>query len=428
MATNNYNPNTSNYGTNVNPVTGQSTPGVTYNAPDAQNPYGSYTTGSGSSTLPSNQGNSTPPVIPVGVATGNVPPLPLPNTPQSQEATNLYSSAASYLSGAGNPLAALDQTAQQIQDLPTLLSQQFGIEAKQAKANEAQKKLDLFNEQFRIAEERTRTNPAIGMDIANARLAEQERKRAFGAGTLAIEAAAANNDLKGAKELMNQQMELTLEPLKMRMEFFKDLYKQTEDRKFQKQMRDEERAYQAERERLQNENDLKLSAFGVMSPKQAAAFVKDTTAQKASARAGVIQAVQAYNDLLTKYKGPGGLDFNRLTRAEKAELQSALNTTVGSAINVAQGQGAMGDQEAKRILGELEPSRWTRTKVFNAAASGVINAQRDLLRNDLNFLNVSYPGVYNMPNFLAALPDSDFFNSSSQGGAMVPVANYYSGI
>lgn len=41
MAT--YNPNTTNYGTNINPVTGQATPGVVFNAPDAQNPYGSYT-------------------------------------------------------------------------------------------------------------------------------------------------------------------------------------------------------------------------------------------------------------------------------------------------------------------------------------------------------------------------------------------------
>ena len=60
---------------------------------------------------------------------------------------------------------------------------------------------------------------------------------------------------------MNEQVQMELEPMKMRYQFFKDLYDRTEDQKFQRAMKAEERAYQSAREDKQLLNDIKMQAF-----------------------------------------------------------------------------------------------------------------------------------------------------------------------
>lgn len=368
-----------------------------------------------------------PKVIPAGVALGNVKPIDLPNKPVSTAPSTASNNANAYMSSLTG-VKGIDNANKAIYDLMSSSLNNPELATKLSKANELKAKADLYNEEYRKKAEEARVNPMLGAETLNSRLGALERERAFTAGTLAIEAAAANQDYTSLKSLLNDQMQIELEPLKFNRDFASDMYKRTQDQAFQRQMKAEDRAYEAKKAQLELANNLKLSTMGIMSPKKAEAFVKDTTAKQASARAGVIAAVESYNNLLTQYKGPSNtIDFNRLTNKEKAELKTALNTTVGSAINVAQGQGAMGDAEAKRILGDLEPSRWTRTSVFNSAAQGVIGAQRDLLKNDLKFLEVEYPGVSNISQFSSALGDEAFF-SNTGSGLMVAPENYYNGI
>jgi hypothetical protein len=216
-----------------------------------------------------NQAQGTPAIqgngavsIPSDVATGNVQPTPLPNQPTPAAPADVYSSANAYLNTLPQTgVAGLDQTLSAMQNRPGQLAQQYDISNKLTTSNAAKAKLDTFNEQYRVEEERVRTNGALGAEVANARINELERKRAFTAGTYAIESAAANADYQGALSLMNQQAALELEPLKMRYDFFKDMYNRTEDQKFQKEMKRADQEYQTQRDDKALLNDIKLQAF-----------------------------------------------------------------------------------------------------------------------------------------------------------------------
>jgi len=200
--------------------------------------------------------------IPSQVATGNVQPTQLPNQPTPSAPGDVYSSASAYLSSLPKTgVAGLDETLNASQTRPGELAKQYDVSNKLTVSNAAKAKLDTFNEQYRVEEERVRTNGALGAEIANARINELERKRAFTAGTYAIEAAAANADYQGALSLMNQQAALELEPLKMRYDFFKDRYNRTEDQRFQVAMKASDRAYQTARDEADTLNQFKLQAL-----------------------------------------------------------------------------------------------------------------------------------------------------------------------
>lgn len=201
-------------------------------------------------------------VIPVDVALGGVKPMDLPNKPESTAPSNAFASSQAYLSTIPKTgVAGLDSITDAMVQRPGQLAEQYGISDKQTIANERAKKLELFNEEYRRRAEEARTNPQLGAETLQSRLGALERERAFTAGTLAIEAAFANQDYTNAKALMNQQIEIELEPLKMRYKFFEDMYNRTEDQKFQRAMKAEDRAYQAAREDLGMINDIKMQAY-----------------------------------------------------------------------------------------------------------------------------------------------------------------------
>lgn len=200
--------------------------------------------------------------IPAGVATGTTQQLNLPNKPQPQEPANVYSNASAYVSALPKTgVAGLDQTIQAMTDRPGQLAREYDIANKQSLMNEAKFKLDSFNEQYRVQQERIRTEGGRSLEQINSEVNAIERTRAFTAGTLAIEAAYRTGDFQGAKELMNQQVALELEPMKMKYQFFKDMYERTEDQKFQRAMKAEDRAYQTARENSKMLNDLKLEGL-----------------------------------------------------------------------------------------------------------------------------------------------------------------------
>lgn len=378
-----------------------------------------------------NQGSNTAtPVIPAQNVGSGTQPVPLPNQPQSQEQSNVYASASSYLANLPKTgVAGLDQISQAMIDIPGQLAQEYDIANKQNLATQTENALNAFNEEYRVKAEQLRVDNTRTAASKQTSIEELERNRAFKAGSLAIEAAFRAKDFQGAKELMNQQAALELEPLKMRYKFFEDMYNRTEDQKFKRQMVAEERAYEEQKALKQAEIDLKMAGAGILSPEKQKQFISDSTAKQAASRVGVINAINEYYKKVEQYKGKGGvLDFNRLTKTEKADLKTALNTTIGSAINVAQGQGAMGNEEAERIMGQLDPSRWTRTKVFESAARGITDSQATLLRSNLDFLETYYPGVKNMTMFSDFMSDDEFFNNASTAPSTVDVTTYFGGV
>ena len=153
------------------------------------------------SSLMGNQGNQTAtptPTIPGTVATGTTTPMDLPNRPTPQEPGNVYSNASAYISSLPKTgVAGLDQTLQAMAERPGQLAQQYDIANKQSLMNEAKNKLDAFNEQYRVQQERIRTEGGKTLEQINSEVNAIERTRAFTAGTLAIEAAYRTGDYQG---------------------------------------------------------------------------------------------------------------------------------------------------------------------------------------------------------------------------------------
>ena len=214
------------------------------------------------SSLMSNQGNQTAvpnTTIPAPVAVGTTTPVNLPNRPTPQEPSNLYTQAAAIIASLPKTgVAGIDQANQALAQLPGQLYEQQGIGAKQTAANEAQTALKLFEEETRQKLERERTNAQLGAETLASRSYAIEKDRAFMAGTLAIKAAAANQDFETAMSVMKTMSDMITEPLRQTRDFFKEMYMKTEDQKFQRAMRAEDRAYQAKRDELNNLNEFKI--------------------------------------------------------------------------------------------------------------------------------------------------------------------------
>lgn len=222
------------------------------------------------SSLMSNQGNQTAvpnTTIPAPVAVGTTTPVNLPNRPTPQEPSNLYTQAAAIIASLPKTgVAGIDQANQALAQLPGQLYEQQGIGAKQTAANEAQTALKLFEEETRQKLERERTNAQLGAETLASRSYAIEKDRAFMAGTLAIKAAAANQDFETAMSVMKTMSDMITEPLRQTRDFFKEMYMKTEDQKFQRAMRAEDRAYQAAREDAKILNDAKAELMRSGAP------------------------------------------------------------------------------------------------------------------------------------------------------------------
>lgn len=215
--------------------------------------------------LMSNQGNQTAvpnTTIPAQVAVGTTTPVNLPNRPTPQEPSNLYTQAASIIANLPKTgVAGIDQANQALAQLPGQLYEQQGIGAKQTAASEAQTALKLFEEETRQRLERERTNAQLGAETLASRSYAIEKDRAFMAGTLAIKAAAANQDFETAMSVMKTMNEMIAEPLRQNAQFFKEMYIKTEDQRFQRAMKSSDQAFQREMKLLDVSSTMKTEAM-----------------------------------------------------------------------------------------------------------------------------------------------------------------------
>jgi len=220
-----------------------------------------------------------PPVISAGVGLGSVKQIDLPNTQTGTGASTLSGASAGYLAmpalngvqnigkqlSQANQVAtqnanqgAVDYTTQftnllnQMQNRPGELEQQYGIQKLSADALGAKANYDSVELAYRRQKEATMTDGALSADQKQARIGEIERKEASQKADIAIDYNLKAGLLSNAKELMQKQLSLELEPLKMKADFYKDnrdrfdkILDKTEMRQYDYVQKQEERKYQA---------------------------------------------------------------------------------------------------------------------------------------------------------------------------------------
>lgn len=238
---------------------------------------------------------SQPPVIPAGVGLGNVQPTNLPNTQTGNMAQQLSGTTAGYmampaLDGGKNFGSQLNQANQvananaqnsqqdyqsqvlglinQMQNRPGELEQQYGIQQLSADALKAKANYDSVELGYRRQKEATMTDGAISADQKQARIGEIERKEASQKADIAIDYNLKAGLLSNAKELMQKQIALELEPMKLKVDYYKDnrdrfdkILDKTEMRQYDYIQKKEERAYQAAQKAGDQLNNLKMEAL-----------------------------------------------------------------------------------------------------------------------------------------------------------------------
>ena len=236
-----------------------------------------------------------PPVIPAGVGLGSVPTQTLPGIPTGTGASGLSGSAAGYLAmpalqgtqNFGSQLTSANNVANQnaqqgqqdyqsqvlglinqMQNRPGELEQQYGIQQLSADALKAKANYDSVELAYRRQKEAAQVDGSISREQKAATIGEIERKEASQKADIAIDYNLKAGLLSNAKELMQKQIALELEPMKLKVDYYKDnrdrfdkILDKTEMRQYDYVQKKEERAYQAAQKAGDRLNDLKMEAL-----------------------------------------------------------------------------------------------------------------------------------------------------------------------
>lgn len=393
--------------------------------------------------IPTNQ----PPVIPINVATGTTQPLQLPPQPTSTAALNATAQSQGYvnmpaitnfnqLGSAVNAANQNFQTAQQdyiksagsVADLLTnlrpQLEQQYNIEQLTKDRTEAQGKMAALEDRYRIERETQLTNPNLTADMKQARLGEIARKEAFEKSGVAIDLALKENRLKDAKDLIDRQYEIQLEPLKFRMEFYqnlkndyKDVFNQSQNRLLDNLARKEERAYQSAQknsdmikefafqaakdgnfqlssdilnsknlsEALQKAALAKASQTGI-DPKIAKDIAESKVGQKVNSSINFKNALSDYKKLYKEY-----YDAGNLKSVEAISKLNSVSEALKTQYALANGQGAISDGDRASYNKIISSGVFLPNIVLKQLDALSSNVQ-STINNDIKFLDAGYQG------------------------------------
>jgi len=385
---------------------------------------------------PGNIPVQTIPAIPADVALGNVKPIELPNKPISTAPSNATTNANSYISNLTG-VKGIDTANSAIYNLMSSTLNNPELANKLSKANELKTKADLYNEEYRKKAEEARVNPMLGAETLNSRLGALERERAFTAGTLAIEAAAANQDYTSLKSLLNDQMQIELEPLKFNRDFASDMYKRTQDQAFQRQMKAEDRAYEAKKAQLELENEAKL--YGMTGKLPALPTGQPDIAKKialtlklskkdvpgAEAALGVINSLQkiATENQDGKFIGLAPIRLAGNLRGSESRSKLVANRSDIEAINLKVQQWASGaslTNEQTKQVAKLVPDK--NDSDFKVREK--INNLTDFMQNQLQ-ATLATKGVYYQPETIDWFADPvDSYVDNSIKKATDPYEDY----
>lgn len=350
--------------------------------------------------IPTNTPAPTPaPVIPVGVVTSPQNQMPLPTMPTSTTAGTLGATAGQFLTqpvvNTSADLAEANQVAQQNADLasgnyeeqvlglinnltnrPGELAQQYNIQQLGADQQTAKAKYDAIQLEYRRQKEAETVNPALSAEQKNARLSEIGRKESSQLADIAIDYSLKAGLFTQAKTLMDEQIKNELEPLKMKVEYYKtlkddysDVLNKTQTAQLNNIIRQEDRVYQEKQDKLKFQQQLQLKAIDLSNDLQKLGVEKGLTYDQ-------IKGIKSYADLakvtstaINSTKGAGNiLMIENIKDAVKSGggLQSSVGTGIFSRFkpfSVGKSQSFIGN--IGQIAGQL-----TLTTLQDAKAKG----------------------------------------------------------
>lgn len=379
-----------------------------------------------------------PPVIPAATALGNTQPTQLPQTPQGTSATELSGASAGYLTmptiNSLNQLGAATQTANQnaqtaqndymsqftgllnqMQNRPGELEQQYQIQKLSQDAMKAKANYDSVELAYRRKKESAMNDASLTSDQKSAVISDVERKEASQKADIAIDYNLKAGLLSNAKELMDKQLQLELEPMKLKVDFYKDnrdrfdkILDKTEMRQYDYIQKKEERAYQAAKESANRIASLQMKAVEngvswdqakniksigdyaklgidvstVLNPK-----VLTTPDYKTiSALSPAVKAIQDYKDAVAKYGS-----YEKLNAEGSGILKSAYGDAIAAWKTLA-GLGALSGADFGLAENTIPaPALLTRNKKVDAQLSGALNRATTQASGLVSNLKLAYP-------------------------------------
>jgi len=474
----NYNPNPNNFGTSVNPVTGQNTPGVTFNAPNAQNPYGSYSQNTPVNpvistnvlnqngqmpTLPQQQQPTQPQSFTANIQTPQVtgvqpqttqttqPQNPQPQTMQVQPLNTQFGDnkgVYNRIQGLYNQLTGKGQRQQ-------ALEQQAGIPQISKEVQEISNELTTKKSAFDAEANRISGN-AMTQEGLIGRTARLRREEAIELGGLSALLQAKQGNLESAKSEIDRTLKFEFEPIETQITALKDFYTMN-----QNDLSESQKIYlQARIARDQKATDLfydiKKSAYtdalesgnkdliaaiskakstdevgeavltykakGTGVPKDVAEKIgKDATAIKTNANIGFVKSLTEYRNAYKKYADAGNL----ISAAAQTEL-GTLRGNLEQAYSVANGQGAIqaGDRDSySKIIAGGVTFPQLRIKQMNTLANSTLGT----VNNNISFLNSSYGG-YATPFFSNQLTQAQQAIASQNPNSSLSGSNLFKSV
>ena len=384
----------------------------------------------------------TPPVIPAGVGLGSVPTPSLPNTPTGTGATQLSGSSAGYMAmpalqgtqNFGSQLSSANQVANQnaqqgqqdyqsqvlglinqMQNRPGELERQYNIQKLSEDALTAKANYDSVELAYRRQKEAVMTDGSISAEQKQARIGEIERKEASQKADIAIDYNLKAGLLSNAKELMQKQIALELEPMKLKVDYYKDnrdrfdkILDKTEMRQYDYIQKKEERAYQAaqkaadriaslqmkavengvswdQAKNIKSIGDyakLNISASTLLNPK----ILSTPDYKTISALSPAITAINEYKKAVEKYGS-----YEKLNAEGSGILKSAYGDAIAAWKTLA-GLGALSGADFGLAENTIpEPALLSRNKKVNAQLLGAINRATKQSSQIVSNLKLAYP-------------------------------------
>lgn len=379
-----------------------------------------------------------PPVIPASTALGNTQPTQLPQAPQGTSATELSGASAGYLTmptinnlnQLGSATQAANQNAQtaqndymsqftgllnQMQNRPGELEKQYQIQQLSQDAMKAKANYDSVELAYRRKKESAMNDASLTSDQKSAVISDVERKEASQKADIAIDYNLKAGLLSNAKELMDKQLQLELEPMKLKVDFYKDnrdrfdkILDKTEMRQYDYIQKKEERAYQAAKESANRIASLQMKAVEngvswdqakniksigdyaklgidvstVLNPK-----VLTTPDYKTiSALSPAVKAIQDYKDAVAKYGS-----YEKLNAEGSGILKSAYGDAIAAWKTLA-GLGALSGADFGLAENTIPaPALLTRNKKVDAQLSGALNRATTQASGLVSNLKLAYP-------------------------------------
>lgn len=352
-----------------------------------------------------------PPVIPAGVGLGSIPTPTLPTVPKDTGASGLSGASAGYMAmpalqgtqNFGSQLSSANNVANQnaqqgqqdyqsqvlglinqMQNRPGELEQQYGIQQLSADALKAKANYDSVELAYRRQKEALQVDGAISREQKAANFAEIDRKEASQKADIAIDYNLKAGLLSNAKELMQKQIALELEPMKLKVDYYKDnrdrfdkILDKTEMRQYDYVQKKEERAFQAAQKAADRKASLIEKAIdkGIYT-----SDMKGMSYDQLINKLGTVDAVAA---ITPKLKGGKPDIANELANTLKIAKTDSVQAAKGLAvINTIQKMATLspdgnfvGTAPFTNVFGRLRGKESSQERVNNRADIATLKSQ-----------------------------------------------------